>query len=283
MTGLHIVHSKLTPHEEGLSTIIANAWRGPFVHSFHMPQRKGNAAVWWNWRKQKGFVSETWTCSSLSDAAKQYAWDDIAKPSSETLRQNIINSIHRQDVESLRTVCLAIFKWGGVGRRPADPSRIWVTTTHGSDLIAGVTRAVELLKGNDDPAQFFDGKSLLMNSAMTKVYAFADPIRFLVIYDGRVGAALGLFVIQYCRSKGETSVPAELNFGWHDSIAGKGLRNPNRENYRFSRLTKGDAFHASCMWRANRILSIAAQKARCTSLELERSMFMVGYDLSHWR
>ncbi len=95
-----IVHSKLTPHEEGLSTIIANAWRGPFVHSFQMPQRKGNAAVWWNWRKQKGFVSETWTCSSLSDAAKQYAWDEIAKPSSETLRQNIINAIHRQDVEA---------------------------------------------------------------------------------------------------------------------------------------------------------------------------------------
>lgn len=136
-----IVHSNLNPHEEGLSTIIANAWRGPFVHSFQMPQKKGSAAVWWNWRKQKGCVSETWSCSSLSDAAKQYAWDDIARPSSETLRQNIIDAIHRQDVESLRNDCLAIFKWGGVARSPADRSRIWVTTTQGSDLIVGITRA----------------------------------------------------------------------------------------------------------------------------------------------
>jgi len=157
---------------------------------------------------------------------------------------------------------------------------MWVTTTIGHELIAGITRAVQLLRGANDPDRLFDGETLLMNSAMTKVYAFADPTRQLAIYDGRVGAALGIFVVQYCRIQGLDVIPVEFNFGWHDSIARKGSRNPSRENHVFPRLTKGDGFHASCMWRANRIIHAAAQEAGCSVLEMERALFMVGYDLS---
>ena len=85
---------------------------------------------------------------------------------------------------------LAISKWGGVAQKQTDRSRLWVTKATGPDLIARITRAVELLKGADDPTQCFDGEKLLMNSAVTKVYAFADSTRWLAIYDGRVGAAL---------------------------------------------------------------------------------------------
>jgi len=276
----HSVRSELNPHERKLSAIIANAWRGEFVHSFKMPQPKGSASRWWSWRRQKGVESATWTCSSLLDAGKQYAWDEISSPSSDTLRQNIIDAIDRRGFESVRKACLAIFEWGGVGRKPTDPSRLRINRP---DFIAGITRAVELLTGAEDPGRFFNGETLLTNSAMTKVYAFADPTYCLAIYDGRVGAALGLFVAQYCRSKNIISVPAELNFGWHDSMTRKNSRNPSRENYKFPRLTKGDHFHASCMWRANRILNAAAQQARCSILEMERALFMVGYDLSQWR
>lgn len=274
------IDSTLDANERGLSKIIANSWHGEFAHSFKMPQRRGSASLWWKWRQQKGWASPTWTCSNLSDAAMQYQWDDVTNSPSETLRTNIIDAIGRQDFEAVKNRCLEIFDWGGVGRKQSDRSRIWVTTTSGPDLIAGITRAVELLRGANNPAQLFDGKTLLMNSAMTKIYAFADPTRQLAIYDGRVGAALGVFVVQYCRIQSLEVIPIELNFGWHDSIAGKGYRDPSRGNYKFPRLTKGDGFHARCMWRANRIMQAAAQDVGCSVLEMERALFMVGYDLS---
>src|SRR5450631_2292685 len=46
-----------------------------------------------------------------------------------------------------------------------------------------------------------DGVNLIMNSTMTKILSLADPEQKLVIYDGRVGGALGFFVARFAEER----------------------------------------------------------------------------------
>src|SRR3569833_2813776 len=94
-----------------------------------------------------------------------------------------------------------------------------------------------------------------MNSALTKVYAIGDSEDRLPIYDGRVGAALGILVVSYCRTKSIEEVPTELLFGFFDSQSPskQGSRNPSRDRYAF-KILGDDSFHANCMWRCRRVL-----------------------------
>jgi hypothetical protein len=122
----------------------------------------------------------------------------------------------------------------------------------------------------------------LMNSAMTKVYAFADPEERLAIYDGRVGAALGLFVVCLCERQKLEAVPSELAFAWHDGRGRKNRRNPSQGLLKFPRLGEHQ-LHASNMRRASRVLNSAAQQAGCSVQDMERALFMIGYDVSEKR
>src|SRR4029078_7138711 len=121
-----------------------------------------------------------------------------------------------------------IFKWGGIAKSDGDRSRVWVRQRAEQKLlIAGIKSAVQALSGPDDPAALFNGTRFLMNSAMTKVYAFADQTNCLPIYDGRVGAAMAWFAVQYCIERGIAKVPAELKFAWLDGRTRRNGRNPN--------------------------------------------------------
>src|SRR3954447_17067783 len=68
----------LPMHEQAIADLVASAWAGPFTHSYEMPPRRGSSAKWVQWHTQRsGSSSHEWRCSSLADAANQYAWDDI--------------------------------------------------------------------------------------------------------------------------------------------------------------------------------------------------------------
>ncbi len=275
----------LTEHEVGIAELLSDAWSGSFFHSFIMPRPRGPfAAKWVKWRRCRNPLSgEEWRSKNIQDACSQYAWDDISETKSEDCRKEMTNALQCQDAAALREACLKTFSWGGVGNRKTDKSRTWVYGTKDELLVERISAAVSLLKQLTDPSEHFDGRELLINSAMTKVYTFADSKRWLSIYDGRVGAALALFAARYCRKCKLKQVPSELLFRWGDTRNANriGSRNPSSPDFQFPRLnSKGDKRHAYCMWRSSRILNKAALLAKCSSTDLERALFMIGYDVS---
>jgi hypothetical protein len=277
-----------------VANLVASAWIGTFQHSYEMPPRRGSSAKWVDWHTTRKFSSspQEWRCSSLANAAEQYAWDEIilgkrkkdnrSSPwTSEECRVALASS--HADIDAFCDACIQTLSWGKVGRNrygKEDASVTWLKRARKSGLLVQeVLAAVVLLSGNENPNDNF-GEALPMNSAMTKIYAFADTGKRLVIYDGRVGAALALFAMDYWHLK-DGRLPAELCFAHFDSqTPGKrGSRNPSVGRYHFPTLGK-HSVHAQWMWRASRILNEAAEIAKCTVLELERALLACSLRLT---
>ncbi|MNH12692.1 hypothetical protein D3C79_722430 [compost metagenome] len=168
-------------------------------------------------------------------------------------------------------------------------ARDWINAQVASaTLCESILLAVELLQpGCRKSLEAFDGERLLMNSTMTKVYAAADPLN-IIIYDGRVGAALGLLARRWLLADGKQSVPDDLAFCWggkRDDPAD--TRNPSLGRLRFSKLgytPKQVLEWANLVRISNRILrqvvsTLRAQGQSVRLLDLERALFMVGYNV----
>jgi hypothetical protein len=89
---------------------------------------------------------------------------------------------------------------------------------------------------------------------------------------------MAMFAVHYCLANSVAEVPIELKFAWLDGRTPRNGRNPNKGTLTFPRLDGNDQKHARNMWRARRILNAAAEAAPCSVLQLERALFMVGYD-----
>jgi hypothetical protein len=203
-------------------------------------------------------------------------------------------AINAGDNRLAAEICVEIFTWGGVGRDrngSPDRSRAWVDAAcQDGSLCESLKTASKVLCDERSSLDAFDGERFLMNSAMTKVYAAVDPDQ-LIIYDGRVGAALGLLARDYLyEEKVSGGVPDALAFGWGASRTRlaegvKSERDPGDDCYRFPRLfgSKRDLRHAEMMRDASRLLRRVVSfdsNGRPTLGELERALFMVGYDVS---
>lgn len=284
----------LSLHEQAIANLIANAWTGQFHHSYEMPPRRGSSANWVQWHTAQNFSISPyeWRCSSLTNAADQYAWDDILLEqrkrkealtawTSDECRERL--ALSHDDPVAFHLACLRTLNWGKVGRSrngKENASITWLDEAlQRGSIVQEVLEAVTLLNGSETPERRF-GVTLPMNSAMTKIYAFADTSKSLVIYDGRVGAALALFAMRYWQPK-DGQLPAELRFAYFDSqTPGKrGSRNPSVGRYEFPALGR-HTVHARWMWSASRMLNESARQAKCDVLQLERALFMIGYDVS---
>lgn len=111
----------------------------------------------------------------------------------EALSNRLQSQLATEDAEAVRRTCLELFKWGGVARSSDDKSRRWIEAQAANgNLLTSLRDGVRALQvGSSDDLLRFDGANLPMNAAMTKIYAAIDPDN-VMIYDGRVGAALGL-------------------------------------------------------------------------------------------
>jgi hypothetical protein len=250
---------------------------------------------------------------SLGDAARKYEFDnadlqqtiDHILPLASRLQRAL--QIPAESCHSLHHTCLEILEWGGVAGTSSD----WLRERcDANDLAGAINRAVLELTGCLSPmtlgiksvfAPRPPRDNIPMNSALTKIFALAKPDD-IVVYDGRVGAALGLLSRRFLEEpmgtahkvaiskKGQNSVPRYLQWGWGDgetSNPKKGRRNPSAGNMRFPgirRRTPVDRVHADYVWRASQLL----KKVKCfltsagtavTLVELERALFMVGYDV----
>lgn len=262
---------------------ISSKWFGNFTHSYEFPNSRGSAANWINWHltrypKQK----KIWSIKSLVEASQMYAWDDLAPISSSICKKNLRNALGSGDIKDLKSAILDIYLWGGVAKKEYDRSRVWVNKSSFNQLKKDIENSLGLLKSNIEPGNEFINANLLMNSSVTKVYSFADSEEKIIIYDGRVGAALGVLAKEFLKSKKINVLPNILDFGWFDNQSKYrvGSRNPSDNQYKFTKLGN-TKFHANCMWKTNKLVMqiVKFLSYRCTPLEIERSLFMVGYDI----
>jgi hypothetical protein len=263
------------------SEFLVACWnKTPRTHQYQIPERRVA------WRKfNRGEM--TWTVESLKDACEKYFWrDDFASTFREltTLRGQLGNALNIGSERDAGELVHEIFRWGGVGR---GKNLDWVKESVNShSLCTSIKDAVRLLKnreGNLDRFGGFEPGLLPMNSSMTKVYAAADPQEFLIIYDGRVGAALAHLARLFLEQQKAPNVPPELNYHWGTSrsaaTSARDPRNPSTAQYSFPRLfgPSPDFHHATDARRASFLISKCARACEVSPRSFEAALFMWGY------
>lgn len=194
--------------------------------------------------------------------------------------------------------CHEVMKWGfGEKRRAYAANMSWAMQQE--QALPHVLRmGREALSGDNPDIEAFGGSesshthSPRMNAGWTKYYALALPNH--IIYDSRVGAALGFLVQRYLASLSHfAGVPEKLQFLWANGDGGRTLRDPSTGGHQFSKLYGG--CYGSKSWArvnvwANWILSDARDKAGaewCAGPDglrrLEAALFMLGYDFHRVR
>lgn len=267
---------------------IAEKWNGNFQHRFSIPKHH---RAWQTWKTKFSHLNcaETiWECSNLREAYERYSWPE-SDESIEDIRALLKQSIASRNENLVQSNCLKIFRWGGVAKNVNDPSLQWILRNEGQ-LSTQIIFALSLLNSQDADLACFDGKNLLMNSAMTKVYWAADEHNKLAIYDGRVGAALGLLSRNFLQEKGSNKVPDELAFSWGSSrekhVQGiRDKRNPSDTQLKYPRLFNAknkDFHHAKMMRDASNLFQLTSKllEDKVSVNHLERAMFMIGYDVT---
>jgi|GEM_PF-467151 len=284
-------------HQEAFARHLADLWpsveAAPRLHGFPISRHP----AWKQWRLLAGQQATSWWCISLEQAQRHYSWTqrESGEPF-EVLAAGLRAALDEGDESGARHFCLAIFTWGGVAKKPDDGSRLWVERQFADATLCRQTlAAVALLQpGSMASLARFDGADLLMNAAMTKVYAAASPAS-LIIYDGRVGAALGLLARRLLAAQGTIGVPASLAFRWgaaqtrpYDS------RNPSQAGYAFQSLyqqSRRAERHPDRLWaelvRGSSTLLLRARELLAgrgirTSLgDFERALFMLGFNVRY--
>lgn len=142
-----------------------------------------------------GYARKNWKCASLHEAFKKYHWKgrDYAETSGTLANYSdrLIDAFTRRDLGELSTVWTEIYAWGGLGIFPFFQNYLNIHTAEDR-----YRELKALLAWWDDPSlNYQNDAGLKIDSALTKVYSLF--LKNFVIYDGRVGAAMGLLVRRF--------------------------------------------------------------------------------------
>jgi hypothetical protein len=235
-----------------------------------------------------------------------YWWDrkfyEGNKEGVDRVRSFVRSAIAAEDSESglelARAACRKVMEWGfGQGTRASESNVAWAmgldaslvrVLRNGREALLSDAPDLSIFGRDPEPSTHWSK----MNSGWTKYFSFALPAH--VIYDSRVGAALGHLVRTYLEGlepkSRVDSVPASLAFRWAPGQGEKNVRDPSSGPYTFARLSGGPS--GSREWarvniQANWILAAAIEKAAvawCSGPDgfrrVEGALFMLGYDLS---
>src|ERR1700688_587368 len=170
---------------------LAHEWGGNRHHSYAVPSR-GKSSAWS--RKVDG----KWSAVGLADAVSKYDWRgksfSESKAESDQFAADLRFAIQRSSNTDVCAILRAIMHWGGVDDKHRQKRTFEWIERNADEISAKLSNAVNLIKDEWASLDSFDGVNLIMNSTMTKILSLADPEQKLVIYDGRVGGALGFFV-----------------------------------------------------------------------------------------
>jgi hypothetical protein len=243
-------------------------------------------------------TNEKWSCDNIKGAALNYRWpwrgpgnllcDSVISLSG--FQSKLLEALQKKNLSDLRDISLEVFKWGGVTNGNANRVR-----GEADQLAAKYSSTISQLHlGGDDAVldQVWN-----MNSGFTKVYSLLSD--GLIMYDSRVGAALG-YLVKLCAIKyGWKSIPEALLFPYAPPRNGVTAQNPlNRDpgqfhGTNFPNFSGRAALQAKFMLRASWIVNAVIEKLKClneaelkcgkTKISkhrfIEAGLFMVGYDL----
>lgn len=250
--------------------------QGSFRHSYCVPG--------------KGVV----TFSSIYDAFTQYEWGnaDFNQTSKmlDCFAARLNAAADTNNPAAFRSTCEDILRWGGV--LPRNQRRLEAL---GPGIVMAFKRAAAQLDpesadcrhlGNlQVPVARGQRPAYLMNAGFTKIYSLMIP--GFPMYDGRVGAALGLLSRSFCEASKPPlrSVPANLAFP-----RGQGqsrIRDASRGTLRYVSFNGRPLLQAEWNLKAAWLLGELCQHGCFGQLRknqrlraLEAALFMIGYDVS---
>jgi hypothetical protein len=242
----------------------------------------------------------TWSCHSIYNAYENYSWrfsciipgiekkvsGNSYKESEKALEQiefGLKSALKNGDIELFGKFAISILEWGGVTRSndvKLEKLNVGILEYFNSTIERLDTLNVDT---NDD----FSG--IMMNSGFTKIYSLL--IKDFIIYDSRVGAALGLLVKFFLQENNLDYIPGELAFAYGNARPTKGdksdinRRNPSNDRFKFPVLRNNDKHHIFNNIRANWLLKEISNKSLFKNESspiraLESAFFMIGYSVN---
>jgi hypothetical protein len=244
---------------------------------------------------------ELWECDSIYSAFENYSWDfsffslianeqangntfQDTQTITNMISQHLKDGLKDNDSTTCKNCCLDILKWGGVKRH--NDIKISDLGDSLSNYLADVNTKLRSDRSSDE----YYSEDIFINSGFTKIYSlFVDDF---IMYDGRVGAALGLLVRMYCAENNLACIPDSLRFAWGRGKESQyansecNRRNPSSEKYVFPELLNNPQRHLECNIRANWLLKEITLRTTSKfnnlrtedqTTALQSALFMIGY------
>jgi len=233
---------------------------------------------------------------TLQDAFRQSWWRgleyDSHKPIYDELRAGVrqatADPFDPHAPELYHAALDAVLGWvaGGHGGSQYLANLAWANAC-GPSLVARLEAGRrEMDSADPDPGLFDVDVGPRANAMLGRWYAIV--CERVMVYDGSIGAALGLVVRRFCEGSGRATVPPQLAFRWAPPSGG-GLqrRDPSAGDWHFERLPpQGGAAWAICQLRASWIFDAALQRSSAGWCALddglrriEAALFTIGYEV----
>ncbi len=247
-------------------------------------------------------TNTTWVCNNLLDAFTNYNWNfkytdpitqEIISGNTFLQSKNALTALsiglraafEANNTQDIYKFSIAICKWGGVVN-----GNIKILKQNINDLFNLYLNTKNEMVGhnaNDDNT----GNVFNMNAGFTKIYSLLFDN--LIIYDSRVGAALGCLVRKYCISRNLNFIPVSLLYSWAPSKEGANATNPKNRNpgdfntQVFPNFSGKPNLQTQSMLRASWLIEMLVsenKKIPGDSISekmrtIEAALFMIGYDL----
>ena len=256
---------------------LAREWVGNRHHSYAIPSR-GKSSAW------SRAVDGKWSAVGLADAASKYARSGKSfsenKAELDRLAADLQSAIQRNSSKDVCYILRAIMHWGGVDNKHRQKRTFEWIERNADEISAKLSNAVDLIKDEWASLDSFDGVNLIMNSTMTKIVSLADPEQKLVIYDGRIGGALGFFVARFAEEQEihQYDLTDQLLF----ALDRETKRTPETKRLHFPVLfgQARDRCHALMVRWASQLIWQVAKECQASPREIEAALFMWGYNVA---
>jgi hypothetical protein len=240
---------------------------------------------------------------SLYDGFRQFYWSSNDSEGNECtnfqetekhlsfLRVKVNESLNKNDTQLCVQACKDVLIWGGIDRFMKVAVQIRsLSRKNTPELIEHLKTLKNWL--NSDPAPnkpLTSNQTICVDSGTTKIYSLLSPS--WIIYDGRVGTALGLLVNHWAYDKKihPTDIPVILRF----SHGREAKRNPNFYRKRIFPVMDNTNLRLTHNLYANWLLAEVLKtddigdfkniEAASRLRALEASLFMIGYSVQEVR